>query len=348
MILPQTSSAVLILMILSLLCLGSWAAMFKLAGRWRFELFYFNFATGLILAAVIYSFTVGNLGYDGFTFLDDLQHAGKRQWLYGFMAGLLFNFANMLLMAAVSVAGMAVAFPMAMGVAVVLSTATGFASRPAGNTLLVGLGCLLLLTSVLLNAVSYRISSTQRFEEYARSGHAKSTRRPNAIKGILLAVISGLIMGSFTPLLDKARTGDLGLGPYSIVGLFAFGIFMTTPVFNVFFMNLPVAGDPVDFGAFFSSKLKQHILGIVAGFIWCTGALAAMVAASVPEQLQGGQVERYVMGQGWPLIAALWGMLVFREFKGSDIRLKVMGVLMLVLYLCGLTMIAMGPLYLKT
>ena len=348
MILPQTSSAVLSLMILSLLCLGSWASMFKLAGRWRFELFYFDFAFGLVVAAMIYAFTVGNLGYDGFTFFDDLQHAGKRQWLYGFMAGLLFNLANMLLMGAVSVAGMAVAFPMTMGVAVVLATATGFVSRPAGNSLLVSLGCLLVLTSVLLNAVSYRMSSMQKFEELARAGQVKSTRRPNAVKGILLAVVSGLIMGSFGPLLDKARAPDVGLGPYAIVGLFALGIFLTTPVFNVFFMNLPVAGESLDFGAYFSSKPKQHILGIIAGFIWCTGILASTVAISVPEQLQGGQVQRYLLTQAWPLVAALWGMLLLREMKGSDIRIKVMGLLMLVLYLCGLTMIAMAPLYLKS
>src|SRR3982751_2589140 len=108
MILPQSYTGVLILMILSLLCLGSWASAFKFAGKWRFELFYFDFAVGLLIAAIIYAFTVGNLGYDGFSFLDDLQHAGKRQWMYGFMAGMIFNLGNMLLLAAVSVAGISV------------------------------------------------------------------------------------------------------------------------------------------------------------------------------------------------------------------------------------------------
>src|ERR1041385_3329288 len=114
MILPQTYPLVLTLLILSFVCLGSWPAMFKMAGKWRFELFYFDFAFGLIVAALIYAFTVGNLGFDGFNFLDDLQHAGKRQWLFGFLAGVIFNFANMLLMGAVSVAGMSIAFPMSM------------------------------------------------------------------------------------------------------------------------------------------------------------------------------------------------------------------------------------------
>jgi glucose uptake protein len=332
-------------MILSLLCLGSWASMFKFAGRWRFELFYLDFALGLFVAVLIYAFTVGNLGYDGFNFLDDLQHAGKRQWLYAFLAGLIFNFANMLLMAAVSVAGIAVAFPMTLGVALIVATAAGFVSRPASNMLLVTLGCLLLLTSVALNAVSYRMTKLQRWEEYARSGQAKSTRRPSTVKGIVLAVVSGLLMASFTPLLDSARAGDLGLGPYALAGMFALGMFLTTPVFGVFFMNLPVEGNPVDFTSYFKSKPKQHILGVLGGVIWCTGMLAEMIAASVPEQIQGPQVQRYLMAQAWPLVAALWGMIVLREFKGTDGRQKVMAVLMLVLFLCGLGMIAMGPLY---
>src|SRR5215471_10476516 len=144
MILPQTYDVVLVLMILSLICLGSWASMFKLAGKWRFELFYFDFAVGLALAAVIFAFTVGNLGFDGFNFLDDLQHAGKRQWLFGFLAGVIFNFANMLLMAAVSVAGMSIAFPMCIAISVLVGTGIAALSHSLGNTMLVALGCLLL------------------------------------------------------------------------------------------------------------------------------------------------------------------------------------------------------------
>src|SRR5450755_902476 len=133
MILPQSYPAVLFLMVLSMLCLGSWASFFKLAGKWRFELFYLDFAIGLLLASVLLAFTVGNIGYDGFNFLDDLQRAGKRQWMYVFIAGLIFNFGNMLLIAAVSVSGLALAFPMGMGMALLIGTGLGISSRPAGN-----------------------------------------------------------------------------------------------------------------------------------------------------------------------------------------------------------------------
>jgi glucose uptake protein len=345
MILPQTYPVVLALMILSLLCLGSWASLFKMAGKWRFELFYFDFAIGLIVAALIYAFTVGNLGYDGFNFLDDLQHAGKRQWLFGFLAGVIFNFGNMLLMAAVSVTGLSVAFPMSIAMAILAGTGMAAISSSAGNGLLVGLGCLLLLMSLMISAISFNIMNRARHEALARAGKAKSTRRPSSAKGIVLALVSGALLGSFNPMLDKARTGEVGMGPYALATMFALGVFVTTPVFNIFFMNLPVEGDPIDFSSYFRSRGKQHFLGMIAGVIWLTGILAAMITLSVPEQIQGDSVQRFMLGQSWPILAALWGVLAFGETRGSDGRVKIMTVLMVVLFLCGLGMIAIGPVY---
>ena len=347
MILPQSYPAVLFVMVLSLLCLGSWASLFKFAGKWRFELFYLDFAIGLFLASVILAFTVGNIGYDGFNFLDDLQHAGKRQWMYVFLAGLIFNFGNMLLMGAVSMAGLAVAFPMGMGVALVVGSGLGIASRPEANATLLGLGCVLMLASIAVNAVSYRIMGEERHEAAARAGKAKSTRRPSPTKGIVLALASGLAIGGFTPLVERARQGDLGLGPYALGFVFAFGVFFSTFVFDIFFMNLPVEGDPVEFGWYFSGGLKQHLSGFAAGFIWYTGMVAAWVCTSVPEALQGAPLPRFLLAQGSPVLAALWGIVVFREFKNNDIRVKTMGMLMLVLFLCGLCMIGLAPLLLR-
>jgi glucose uptake protein len=345
MILPETYELVLALMILSLICLGSWAGMFKLAGKWRFELFYLDFALGLFLAALIYSFTVGNLGFDGFNFLDDLMHAGKHQWLYAFLAGIIFNLANMLLMACVAVAGMALAFPMTIGIAVLIATAIGAISSQPGNTLLVALGCLLLVVSVALSAAAYRMAAVVRHEALARAGKAKTTRRPSSVKAILLALFGGLLMGSFGPLLEKASGGDIGMGPYSLTAVFALGILITTPVLSVFFMNLPAEGDPIDINMIFSTTWKQHVLGLLGGAIWCTGALAAAITVSVPPQIQPGPLLRSVLAQAWPLVAAIWGILIFREFKGTDTPVRILGVLTIVLYLCGLGMIALAPIY---
>ena len=347
MILPQSYPTVLFLMVLSLLCLGSWASGFKFAGKWRFELFYLDFALGLFLASVIFAFTVGNVGYDGFNLIDALQNAGKRQWLYAFVGGMIFNLGNMLLMAAVSVSGLAVAFPMGMGMALLLGTGLGIAGRPAGNSLLLGLGCLLILTSILVNAVSYRIMGVARHEALARAGKAKSTRRPSPLKGIFLALLAGLLIGSFTPLVEKARQGDLGLGPYAVGLIFAFGVFFSSFVYDIFFMNLPVEGEPLEFGAYLNGRLKQHLAGLASGFIWYTGLVLAWVCASVPEAIQGGPMLRFMLAEGSPVLAALWGIVVFREFKNSDVRVKLMGALMLALLLCGLAMIGLAPLLLR-
>ena len=346
MILPQSYSAVLFLMVLSLLCLGSWASFFKFAGKWRFELFYLDFAIGVLLASVIFAFTMGNIGYDGFNFIDDLQHAGKRQWMYVFLAGLIFNLGNMLLMAAVSVSSLAVAFPMGMGVALLVGTGLGIAGRPAGNTLLLGLGCLLILTSIIVNAASYRIMGVARHEAQARAGAAKSTRRPSPLKGIILAWLAGFLIGGFAPLVDTARQGDMGLGPYAVGFIFAFGVFFSSFVFDIFFVNLPVEGDPVEFAWYLNGRLKQHLAGLASGIVWYSGILLAWVCTSVPEAIQGAPVLRFLVAQGSPVLAALWGIVVFREFQNSDVRVKLMGTLMLVLFLCGLAMIGLAPLFL--
>jgi glucose uptake protein len=347
MILPQSYPSVLFLMVLSLLCLGSWASGYKFAGKWRFELFYFDFAVGLLLASVIAAFTVGNLGFDGFNFLDDLQHAGKRQWMYVFVAGLIFNLGNMLLMAAVSVSGLAVAFPMGMGMALLLGTSLSVASRPAGNYFLLSMGCLLILTSIVVNAVSYRMIGVARHEELARAGRAKSTRRPNPLKGIILALAAGLLIGCFAPLVDRARQGDLGLGPYAAGFIFASGIFLSTFVYEMFFMNLPVEGEPVEFGEYLNGRMGQHLAGLVSGFVWLGGLLSLLVATSVPEVTQASSTLRFMLAQGFPVLAALWGILVFREFKNGDIRVKLLGTLTLVLFVCGMAMIGLAPVLLR-
>src|ERR1700687_4714590 len=164
MILPQTYTATMILMVLSMLCMAAWVSALKLAGKWRFGVFYVDFAFGLLIASVIYAFTVGDMGYDGFNFLDDLQHAGKRQWVFCFAAGMIFNLANILLVAAVSIGGMVAAFPMAMGTALILGTALGFATNGAANAMMLLLGCAMLFAAVVVNAMGYRLLAVQRHE----------------------------------------------------------------------------------------------------------------------------------------------------------------------------------------
>jgi glucose uptake protein len=348
MILPQTYAAVLFLMILSLFCWGSWANTYKLAGKWRYELYYFDFAAGVAIAAFIYAFTVGNLGYDGFSFLDDLMHAGKRQWLYGFMAGVIFNLANMILMSAISVAGMAVAFPVGIGVATIVGTTLAYAAKATGNPALLFAGCVLLAAAAVAAALAYRFQAVLRHEELARAGKAASTRRPSSIKGIVLALVSGLLMGSFLPLVDSARQSDIGLGPYAVAVVFAIGVFLSTFVFNLFLMNLPVEGEPLELLDILKSTPKQHLLGLAGGALWSTGMVASLAAGSAAAETRVGAEAGYLLAQGFPLIAALWGVLLWKEFKGSDLRVKMLAVFMFLLFACGLLVISQAPLHVRT
>jgi glucose uptake protein len=342
MILPQNSSIVLAIMVLSLLFLGAWASLFK-AGKWRFELFYVDFAFGLLLAALLFSFTLGDLGYDGFSFLDDLQHAGKRQWVFGFLSGVIFNLGNMLMLSAVSVAGLSIAFPVAYGVALVLASLLAIFYKADVNTTMLLLGAALVFTAVIVAAMSYRITAVLRHEQLARAGKAKSTRRPNPIKGILLAGVGGLLMGSIGNLLTKSRSGDYGLGPYAAAAMFGLGMFFSSFAFDIFFINLPVEGEMIEIPEYLKGKARQHVFGLVSGAMWYTALLGMMVATSVSDTIQPGPFVSTLLSQGAAVLAAILGVTIWNELKGADMRVRILTALMLILYVTGLAMTGLAP-----
>ena len=343
MILPQTYLAALLVTILSMLCWGSWANTYK-ASKGRFELYYFDFALGMLAFGLIIAFTAGTMGFDGFTFVDDMFHAGKRQWFYAFIGGVIFNVANMLLLGAVAVSGMAVAFPISIGLAIIISFVSGFASKSiSGNPAMIFGGCVLILAAIIVCATAYRAISDVRHEEEARAGRAKSTRRPVPVKGIAIAVVSGVLMGLFFPLLQMAGQGDVGLGPYSIGALFAIGVFFSTFVFNLFFMNIPLQGEPVDFMDYFRGRPSSHVMGWLGGGIWIVGGVAAFVA-SAADSAHIGRGLGGILGQGWPVLAALWGIFTWKEFRGGDAKVKALLGLMILLFVLGLGLASMGPL----
>lgn len=342
MILPQTYAVALLLMILSMVCWGSWANTYK-ASKWRFELYYFDFSFGLLVFAFLIAFTLGSMGFDGFTFMDDLFHAGKRQVFYGLVGGVVFNLANMLLIGAIAVAGMAVAFPIAIGLALIIGVVSNYVIKPAGNPLMIFGGCALVVAAIMVCSVAYKFMAEIRHETEAKAGRAKSTRRPAVGKGVAIALVSGVLMGLFYPIVQKGTAGDLGLGPYAIAAVFAVGVFFSTLVFNLFFMNLPIEGDPVDFRDYFRGRGRAHLLAFFGGGLWMVGAVASFVAAGA-ETVHVGPAVSYAMGQGSTLISALWGILLWKEFSGADTRVKSLLVMMLVFFALGLTLVATAPL----
>lgn len=346
MTLPPTYLATLCLLVLSMLFWGSWANTLKVAGKWRFELFYFDFAFGALLAATIYALTFGRLGFDGFLFEDDLLQTGKRNILFGALGGAVFNLGNMFLAAAISVAGMAVAFPIGIGLALIIGVIWNYVITSQGNPLFLFGGSLLIMAAIVVSSVAYRKHARAKLEEQAKAGLLKTSAPRAPIKGIVLSLVSGLLIGSFFPLIEYGRTWASGMGPYAIGFCFAAGVFLSTFPFSLFFMNLPVHGDPVEIRDYFlSGTPRRHLLGVLGGVIWATGMVANFVAAGAPDDAQAGPAVSYAIGQGATMIGALWGIFVWKEFDGSDMRVKILLALMFALFVAGLGLVSMASMY---
>ena len=261
-------------------------------------------------------------------------------------AGTVFNLANMLLVAAISVAGMAVAFPIGIGLALVVGVIWNYLLNPQGNPILLGVGVVLVVGAIIVDAVAYG----QHARSHAPDGKDKSkaSRRGGGLKGILLSLISGALMGSFYPLVEMAKGAGMeaaGLGPYAVAFLFSIGVFISTFIFNLYFLNLPVQGEPLSMFSYFQGTLKQHALGILGGILWCAGAIANFVAASTPKQAQVGPAISYAIGQGATMVSALWGLLLWKEFAGASSKVRTLLLFMFLLFLVGLGLVSIAPLY---
>jgi glucose uptake protein len=345
MILPSTFLGAFYLMLLSMLCWGSWANSFKLTKNWRFELFYFDYSLGVVLAAVIAAFTFGDLGFDGFSFVDDLRHAGLRQDAWAIVAGIVFNLANMLLVAAISIAGMSVAFPVGIGLALVIGVVWNYTINPTGNRELLFGGMAIIVAAIIVDAMAYRSYALQRSRQAAREGKARQVRKSMSTKGIVLSLVAGVLMGSFFPLLQNGMVAEIGLGPYAVAFVFSMGVFFSTFVFNLVFMNLPIEGQPIEIMEYFKGSLKSHGLGILGGMIWSTGLIANLVAAAGEGNAKVGPAVSYGIGQGATMVSALWGIIVWREFAGAEGKVKGLVAGMLVLFIGGLTLVSIAPLH---
>jgi glucose uptake protein len=348
MILPSSYGVVLLVLIAGMLSWGTWANTLKAAGdKWRFELYYFDFAVGVVAAAMLIALTFGNLGFDGFSFRDDLQLAGKRQDLFAFGAGAIFNLGNMLLLASLSVVGMAIAFPVGMGLAVVIGVLWSYAMNPGGNGVLMFAGAAVVIGAVVSGVVAYRAYASSR-PQVAPTGKTKVKKTRNSSMGIALALAGGLMLGSFAPLIQIARSGENGLGPYSCGFIFAVGLFFSTFVYNLFFMNLPVKGEPLDMSEYFRAPLNRHSLGFLGGIVWYVGTIASLLASRLEGAARVQPSVSYALSQTGIIIAAICGLFLWREFAGADSRVKTWLGVMLVLLALGIGLVsssAVAPAY---
>jgi glucose uptake protein len=314
-------------MVITMLCWGSWANTIKLCPGYRFQLFYWDYVIGLIAGALLWGFTLGSSGVLGRSFLADVFHADSAHILFAVCGGVIFNVANLLLVAAIEIAGLAVAFPIGIGLALVVGAISSYVLSPNGNPILLFSGIALVVAAIIFDAVAYRIRETEH--------------RSLSTRGVVISLIAGLLMGTFYPFVSKAMTGTDAPGPYAISFYFVLGVALCAVPFNYLLMRRSLDGSPpVSMSDYWKSPGIWHLWGILGGVIWCTGAVLNFVASRA--QIVGPAVS-YTIGQGATMISAAWGVFIWREFAQAPRRSKTFLVWMFVFFLCGLTAIALAP-----
>ena len=327
MFIIENYALAILLCVATMLCWGSWANTTKLTSRnWRFELFYWDYGFGILLATLVLVFTLGSHGNEGRTFIDDFRQAGSNNLLSAFVGGIIFNLANILLVAAIAIAGMSVAFPVGIGIALVLGVIVNYISNPQGNPIWIFGGVALITLAIILNATAYQKLQSNSLEKVSK-------------KGLILSIVSGCLMGLFYKyvagsMATNFNTPEAGkLTPYTALLFFAIGIVISSFLFNSIIMRRPFAGSPVSFHDYFKGKIKDHLIGILGGIIWSLGMSFSIIASG-----KAGPAISYGLGQGATVVAALWGIFVWKEFAKAP-STKPMLNLMLLLYIAGLVMI---------
>ena len=313
------------LCVLTMLCWGSWANSRRLASaHWRFELFYWDYVLGVALLALLAGLTLGSTGAQGRSFVADLLQASGRNWGLALLGGAIFNLANILLVAAIEVAGMAVAFPVGIGLALLIGVLINYVADPVGNGPLLAIGVALVILAILLDAIAYR-----------RLGAVGVTTR-----GLLLSLTCGVFMGLFYRFVaaamyaDPAQPAPDKMGPYAAFFVFSIGVFASSFLWNTIAMKKPIAGSAVDFASYFRGTLRNHLAGIMGGILWGIGMSTNLIASG-----RAGYAISYGLGQGATMIAALWGVFIWKEFRLAPRGTSALLAAMFACFLSGLALI---------
>jgi glucose uptake protein len=319
MFVPTTFAAALLMTVLSTVCWGSFANTFKGTRNYRFELYYWDYAVGILLISVVLALTMGSFAGGPTAFLANLHSADGINLFYAALGGFIFNIANVLLVAGIEIVGLAIAFPISIGIALVEGVVLSYALQPRGNPMLLGAGVFMALVAVVLVGKAY--------------GALRATVVSR--RGVVVCMISGLLMGIFAPFVTRAMTRGNTLTPYTTAVFLTLGAFLCCFVFNTILMRRPIVGSPVSAGDYFRAPKSYHALGLLGGAIWGIGTVFNFVAASLV-----GVAISYAIGQASPMVACLWGVFVWKEFRGANARAKGYLVVMFAAYLLALVLIA--------
>lgn len=332
MFIVNSYSLAILFCIITMICWGSWGNAQKLASKtWRYELFYWDYTIGILLFSVVMAFTLGSIGTSGRSFLEDLQQADSSNLLSAVIGGIIFNASNILLAASVSIAGMAVAFPLGVGLALVLGVFINYFGAPKGDPVFLFIGVALVVIAIVLNGVAAGKKDA--------GGTSKSAK-----KGIYLAAVAGILMSFFYRFVASAM--DLNnfesptagmITPYTAFFMFAVGVFASNFLFNTLVMKKPFVGTPVSYNEYFKGSTGTHMVGVLGGCIWALGTLFSYIAAG-----KAGSAISYALGQGAPMIAVIWGLFIWKEFKGAPKVVNTLLMLMFIFFICGLSLIVLS------
>ncbi len=317
---------------ITMLCWGSWANTQKLASKeWRFELFYWDYVIGVVLLSLIFAFTLGSSGSAGRGFIEDIGQADSNNIISALIGGAVFNIANILLVAAIAIAGMSVAFPVGIGLALVIGVIVNYVATPLGDPVMLFIGVALIGVAIILDAAAYK----------KLPGESKGV----STKGLVLSVLCGILMGFFYRFVAASMSTDFAnleagkLSPYTAVFFFSLGVFFSTFIFMIPLMKKPFIGEPVALSAYFKGGLKLHSIGVLGGIIWCIGMSFSIIASG-----QAGFAISYGLGQGATMVAAFWGVFIWKEFKDAPAGTNKLITMMFIVFIAGLSLIIIARL----
>ena len=311
---------------LAMLCWGSWANTQKLATQSvPTTIFYRDYTYGILLLSLFLAFTLGSIGSGGRSFLADFQQADTKNLFYALAGGFVFNIANILIVVGIELAGLSVAMPVGIGLALILGVIVNYMFAPVGNVGLLASGILAVFLAVVLSAMAYRAK--------ASTGQSVNTQ------GLVISVVGGFLMSFFFFFVAKAMATDFArpapglLTPYTALVLFALGVVVSTPLFLPIlrrFASKPADGE-IEYG---DVSRRNHQIGILGGMVWCLGMASSLLASGV-----AGYAISYGLGQGATIVAVLWGVFIWREFQGAPPTSTRYLLLMGVCYVLGLVLI---------
>jgi glucose uptake protein len=326
MFIIENYTTAVIFTIITMFCWGSWANTQKLtSSNWRFETFYWDYVIGIVIMSLVYAFTLGSMGEGGRSFLTDVQQANGENIQSALLGGVIFNAANILLVSAITIAGMSVAFPVGIGLTLVIGVIVNYIDNPVGDKTLLFSGVGLIALAVLLNANAYR---------------KMQTNTSVTTKGLILSVAAGILMGYFYKYVAASMFTNFNipepgkLSPYTAVVLFAIGVLLSNFIFNTLLMYKPFQGERVPFADYFKGTSKNHVMGILGGMIWCTGMSFNIIASG-----KAGAAISFGLGQGAIIVASIWGIFIWKEFKDAPKGTSTILNIMLLLYVAGLGLI---------